>query len=224
VSTRLIGALIMTHGDDDGLRVPPRIAPTHAVILPIYRDDEGRAKVMEFIDGLMARLKDQRYDDVPLRIEVDDRDLRGGEKNWGWIKRGVPVRIEVGPRDVESGTVMYARRDKGARDKATLSRDEMAAQLPSILGDIQKRLFEQAKAYRKANTHRIDDHDEFVSLFKGDGGFAMAHWCGDREAEEKAKEMKVTIRCIPLDAEEEPGRCIITGKPSKRRVLFARSY
>ena len=232
VSTRLIGALIMSHGDDDGLRVPPRIAPTHAVILPIYRDDEGRAKVMEFIDQLVAEIGEQRYDDARIRVHVDDRDLRGGEKNWSWIKRGVPLRLEVGPRDVDSGTVMVARRDKGVRDKEKLPRGEVAAKLPAILADIQRSMLEQARAFRTEHTQVIDDWDDFVSFFTPTnkkqpeihGGFAMAHWSGEADTEDKVNDMKVTIRCIPLDGDAEPGRCVVSGRPSRQRVLFAKAY
>ncbi len=224
VSTRLIGALIMSHGDDDGLRVPPRLAPTHAVVLPIYRDDEGRSKVLAFVDQLRAAIAEQRYAGAPIRVEVDDRDLRGGEKNWSWIKKGVPVRIEVGPRDVDGGSVMYARRDQGLRDKHSLPLAEMARQLPAILGDIQAALYDQAKAYRDASTQNIDSWQDFTDYFAGDGGFAMAHWSGAAEVEDKAKDLKVTIRCIPLDAPEDPGRCVLTGAPSPRRVLFAKAY
>ena len=232
VSTRLIGALVMTHADDDGMVVPPRLAPDHIVVLPIYRDAEGRAKVMDYVDGLVKELRAQRYADAPLRVEVDDRDMRGGEKNWAWIKRGIPLRIEVGPRDVDQGALVYSRRDEGTRDKHSVSRAEFVERAPVILGEIQAQLFERAKAHREAHTQRIDSWDDFVAYFtpknkkrpEAHGGFALAHWCGDAEAEEKAKEMKVTIRCIPLDAEEEPGSCVITGRPSTRRVVFAKAY
>ncbi|MBW2455733.1 MAG: proline--tRNA ligase, partial [Deltaproteobacteria bacterium] len=232
VSTRLVGALVMTHSDDDGLIVPPRIAPAHVVILPIFRDPEGEAAVMEHVEKLAARLREQRYGDRPIEVEVDTRDLRGGEKNWSWIKRGVPIRIEVGPRDVEAGGAMVVRRDQGIRDKQSLTVDEIVATLPKTLDEIQTALFERAKAYRQEHTREIDDWDEFVAYFtpknkdqpEAHGGFAMAHWCGEAEVEEQIKEMKVTIRSIPIDGDDEPGRCIKTGKPSPRRVLFAKAY
>jgi len=232
VSTRLVGALIMTHSDDDGLVVPPRIAPAHVAILPIYRDEEGRAAVMAHVDQIAGKLRDKRYGDRPLEVEVDTRDLRGGEKNWSWIKRGVPIRVEVGPRDVESGGAMVVRRDQGIRDKQSLTVDEIVGKVPDMLDEIQQSLFDRAKAFREEHTQTIDDWDEFVDYFtpknknqpEAHGGFALAHWCGENEVEEQIKEMKVTIRSIPLDGDDEPGQCIKTGKPSPRRVLFAKAY
>jgi prolyl-tRNA synthetase len=232
VSTRLIGALLMTHADDDGLVVPPRIAPSHVVILPIYRDDEGRDKVLAYVEQLRAALVEQRYHGAPIRVEVDDRDLRGGEKNWSWIKRGIPLRVEVGPRDVDGDAVVYSRRDQGTRDKQSVGRSELVERIADILGEMQDNLLARAKAFRAEHTQKIDSYDDFVAFFtpknkkkpEPHGGFALAHWSGDAEAEDKAKAMKVTIRCIPLDAEEEEGTCVLTGKPSKRRVVFAKSY
>jgi prolyl-tRNA synthetase len=232
VSTRLIGALIMSHGDDDGMVMPPRVAPAHVVILPIYRDDAARGQVMEYVHSLAAELRAQRYADVPLVVEVDDRDISGGEKNWSWIRRGVPIRIEIGPRDVSSAGAVYYRRDKGVREKNFVTRAELVARLTEVLDEIQRGLFERAKAFRAEHTHRIDTWDDFVQFFtpknpskpEAHGGFALAHWSGEAEAEEKARELKVTIRCIPHDAEEEPGKCVITGKPSQRRVIFAKAY
>jgi prolyl-tRNA synthetase len=232
VSTRLIGALVMTHADDDGMVVPPRIAPAHVAILPIFRDDSAKAAVMEHVDRIAARLREQRFGDRQVEVEVDTRDLRGGEKNWSWIKRGVPIRIEVGPRDVEAGGAMFVRRDQGIRDKQSATVDELVAKVPIVLGEIQDALFERARAHRAEHTREIDDWDEFVDYFTPEnknqpephGGFAMAHWCGEAEVEEKIKEMKVTIRSTPLDGDATPGRCIMTGKPSARRVLFAKAY
>jgi prolyl-tRNA synthetase len=232
VSTRLVGALVMAHGDDDGLVVPPRVAPTHVVVLPIYRDDAGRQSVLAYCDELARALRAERYADRPVEVEIDDRDLRGGEKSWSWIKRGVPLRVEVGPRDVEQNAVTFARRDRPSRDKQSAPRAEFAAQVPAILAEMQKGLYDRALAFREASTRRIDDWDEFVSFFTPKnaqqpeihGGFALAHWCGDPAVEDTVKEMKVTVRCIPLGGEEEPGKCIVTGKPSPRRVVFAKAY
>jgi prolyl-tRNA synthetase len=231
VSTRLVGALVMTHADDDGMVVPPRLAPVHAVLLPIYRGDEGRAQVMPYVEALAAELRGKRYGDRAIEVEIDDRDLRGGEKNWGWIKRGAPLRIEVGPRDVEAGAVTYARRDQGPRDKHSVPRGELIDNASALLEQIQRGLFERASALREAHTRAIDSWDELAAFFTPKsseqpeihGGFAMAHWCGDPEVEDKAREMKVTIRCIPLE-KSEPGRCVLTGKPSPQRVVFAKAY
>ncbi|MEM9696573.1 MAG: aminoacyl--tRNA ligase-related protein, partial [Myxococcota bacterium] len=233
VSTRLIGALIMTHADDDGMVVPPMVAPSHVVLLPIYRDDEAREKVLAYCRALAAELRDQRYGERRIDVEVDDRDLRGGEKNWSWIKRGIPLRVEVGLRDVESEQVVVTRRDQGIRDKAFMPREEFVKTIPAILADMQKSLLERAKAFRSEHTRPIDAWDDFVDYFtphnkkkpEVHGGFALAHWCGEADAEEKVKsELKVTIRCIPLGAEDEAGTCVITGKPSARRVVFAKAY
>ena len=226
MTTRLIGAMVMTHGDDDGMVVPPRLAPAHLVILPIYRGDEGREQVMSYVNALAAELRAQTYEGAPISVEIDDRDLRGGEKNWSWIKRGIPLRVEVGPRDVEGGAVMYARRDEGTRDKHAMPRAEFVASAATLLGGIQERLFERARAFRSEHTRNIDDWDEFVEFFRSDkgGGFALAHWSGDPAVEEKVKDMKVTIRCIPLEGADEPGKCIVTGEPSKQRVVFAKAY
>jgi prolyl-tRNA synthetase len=232
VSTRLIGALIMTHGDDDGMVLPPRLAPTHAVILPIVRDDETRAKVMPFANKLAAELRAQRFADRPLEVEIDDRDLRGGEKNWGWIKKGVPLRIEVGPRDVDAGNVVYSRRDEPTKDKHTVAAAELTATASAILGSMQGKLLERAKTYRAEHTRSFDDWQELVAYFtpknaanpEAHGGFAMAHWAGGAAEEEKLKELKLTVRCIPLAGEDDPGKCIMTGKPSQRRVVIAKAY
>ena len=225
VSTRLVGALLMTHADDDGMVVPPKVAPSHAVILPIYRDADSRAAVMPFVEQLSARLRAERYGDRALEIEIDDRDIRGGEKNWGWIKRGVPLRIEVGPRDVEAGAVTLARRDRPVRDKETLAVDKLVAEAPALLDEMQRGLFERAAAFRREHTRNVDTWEDLVATFSSDeGGFAMAHWGGGPEVEEKLKELKATIRCIPLDGEDEPGRCVLTGAPSPRRVVMAKAY
>jgi prolyl-tRNA synthetase len=235
VSTRLVGALIMTHADDDGLVVPPRIAPVHLVILPIYRDDAGRAAVLEYAVELKQQLLDAwpagKYD---LEVKIDDRDMRGGEKNWIWVKRGVPIRVEVGPRDVEAGNVVYKRRDQAPFDKHIVPRAQLVAEAAVILDDIQNTLLERAKAFRAEHTCDIDDWDELIAYFKPDnpnkpaahGGFARVHWDGGATLEERLKKHKITVRCIPLADESQggPGKCIATGEPSERRVIVAKAY
>jgi prolyl-tRNA synthetase len=234
-TTRLIGAMLMTHGDDDGALMPPRVAPTQAVILPIYRDDDTRARVLSYVDALASELGQQRYDDQPIRVEIDKRDLRGGEKNWSWIKRGVPIRIEVGPRDVESDAIIYNRRDKGVRDKHTMPRAELVASIPDILDAVQVGMIERARAFRAEHSRAIDSWDDFVAFFTPrntaepeiHGGFVLAHALEDPKVEEAIKDLKVTVRCIPLDDEAaaaEPGRCIVTGEPTRQRLLFAKAY
>lgn len=241
VSTRLVGALIMSHSDDDGLVLPPRLAPAHVVILPVYRGDDTRAKVDEYIDGLAKELRAQRFGDRPVEVEVDRRDIRGGDKQWEWVKKGAPLRVEIGPRDVDGGVAMVARRDRSPKDKSSMTRAELTARVPEILGDIQAALYARALAMRDANTHVINSRADFDAFFgsKGDekgiqGGFALAHWCGDPAIEAEVKDAhKVTIRCIPTggfegapwaDAVVGGGQCIFTGKPSAQRVVFARSY
>ena len=231
VSTRLIGGMIMTHADDDGLVVPPRLAPQHAVIIPIYRDDAGRAEVLAYCKSLQQELLAQTFHGRPVTVTIDDRDLRGGEKTWGWIKKGVPLRIEVGPRDLAAGAAMVARRDTG--EKAVVPRAELVSGIAARLQAIQDNLLARAKAFRESHTRRIDTWEELKAFFTAanperpeiHGGFALCHWNGSAEVEKRLKEeLKVTIRCIPLGAPAEPGKCVVTGEPSPRRVVMAKAY
>ena len=231
VSTRLIGGMIMTHADDDGLVVPPRLAPQHAVIIPIYRDDAGRAEVLAYCKSLQQELLAQTFHGRPLVVTIDDRDLRGGEKTWGWIKKGVPLRIEVGPRDLAAGVAMVARRDTA--EKAAVPRAELVSGIAARLQAIQDNLLARARAFQAANTKVIDTFEELKAYFTPKnaerpeihGGFALCHWNGSTEVEKRLKEeLKVTIRCIPLGAEASPGKCVVTGEPSARRVVMAKAY
>ena len=231
VSTRLIGALIMTHSDDDGLVLPPKLAPAHVVLLPIYRSDEERAAVLDYCQTLKQELEAQDYGDGKVRVRLDDRDLRGGEKNWQHIKRGVPLRAEVGPRDIEKDSVFLARRDTG--NKEGIERTQFVATVGGILDEIQTGLYERALQLREQNTRVIDDLDEFRAYFTPSnankpeihGGFALCHFNEeDPTVEEELKKLKVTIRCIPLEGDNEPGICLFTGKPSKKRAVFAKAY
>ena len=230
VSTRLIGALIMTHSDDDGLVLPPKIAPAHAVILPIYRKDEDRATVMEYCQKLKQELIGQSYAGRQIEVLIDDRDLRGGEKTWQQIKKGVPLRLEVGPRDVASDSVFLGRRDKSAKDKKSVSRADLVANIGSMLDEIQSGLFNRALAYREEHTREIDSLDEFREFFKStdekkiEGGFAVSPWCEDPEVVKILKEMKVTTRCIPENQEPIDAKCIFTGKPTTQKAVFAKAY
>ncbi len=233
MSTRLIGTLIMAHADDDGLILPPRVAPTHVVILPITPKEDTKAAVLEAAHQLAARIREEIFHHAPPEVEVDARDLNGGVKSWEWIKKGVPIRVEIGPRDLEKGTVAVTRRDKGVKEKEFLPMEEFASRVPGLLQAIQTNLYERALAHRDANTRDIDTTEEFYAFFTPKdankpeihGGFARAHWDGTPETEAKIKEdLKVTIRCIPADAPEEDGLSIVSGKPSKRRVLWAKSY
>ena len=234
VSTRLVGTLIMAHGDDDGIKLPPMVAPTQVIILPIVPKEENRDSVMTAVHKLADRLDDAKYAGLPLRVEVDDRDMHGGAKNWEWIKKGAPIRVEIGPRDVEKGSVAVARRDKPHKEKQFIGAQEFLQEVGNILQQIQSNLLEEATEFRDANMQKIDAMEEFIKFFTPSntekpeihGGFALCHWAGSNEEEEKiAKDYKVTIRCIPHgDQFTEEGTCILTGKPSNRRVVFSKAY
>jgi prolyl-tRNA synthetase len=232
VSTRLIGGMIMTHADDDGMVCPPRLAPRQIVIVAIARKPEDRPRVIEYCTALAKELRALRYNDEKVRVELDVKE--GGGRHWGWIKKGVPVILEVGLRDIESGTVSVARRDRAG--KANIAHGEFVSTLPMLLQDIQDSLFARAKAFQEANTKTIDTKDEFYAFFADPpkkkpndptpihGGFALTHYNGDPALEEKIKnDLKVTVRCIPLSG-GEPGVCAFTGEPSKQRVVWAKSY
>ncbi len=230
VSTRLIGALIMTHGDDDGLIVPPKLAPRHVVLLPIYRNDEERARVLAYCEELKRDLESQQYGEQRVRVAMDDRDIRGGDKNWHHIKRGVPIRAEVGPKDIAKQAAFVARRDTG--EKTSMDRNELVQRIPEILQEIQDGLLQRARSYRDENTHRIDTLSDFRDFFtpKNEsrpeihGGFALSHWHEDPAVMKTLRELKVTLRCIPSNQEPEEGKCIFTGKPSRGRVVFSKAY
>lgn len=225
-TTRLIGALIMTHSDDDGLVLPPRIASAHLVIIPILHNKEAEATVMKYCDELQERLKKTFYQDLPLRVIVDKREMRGGEKSWGWIKKGIPLRLEVGMREIESGNLQVARRDKPHKEMTTFKETEVV----SLLEEIQANLLAKAVAFRDEHTVEINSQKEFYDFFtaKGEeihGGFALCHWNGDPQIEAKVKEdLNVTIRCIPHHLPKQEGTCIFTGEKSTQRVIFAKSY
>lgn len=225
VSTRLIGGLIMTHADDDGLRIPPKLAPSHVVILPIYRDDEQRTAVLDYVNSLKQELESQSYDGSPIRVRIDDRDLRGGEKSWSWVKKGVPVRVEVGPRDIESNGVFVSQRTVAGKGQPQ-PRSEFVAGISQTLENIQATLLEQALEYRQANTTTITSVDEFRDYFKGDdGGFAYAPWKECETLNAEIAKMKVTTRCIPLEQPEgDPGNCLFTGEPATAWAIFAKAY
>jgi prolyl-tRNA synthetase len=233
MTTRMVGTVVMAHGDDDGVVLPPRIAPTHIVILPITTKEDTRGAVLEACHKLAARLRDNRYADLPVEVEVDQRELGGGVKNWEWIKKGVPLRVEIGPRDLEKNAVTVSRRDQPVKTKESMATEEFVARAPEILASIQESLYERAKQFRDANTCVINSKKEFYDFFTPEdpakpeihGGFALAHWNGSREIEEQIKnDLKVTIRVIPLDDSSEQGQCLFTGEPSARRVIWAKSY
>lgn len=219
VSTRLMGALIMTHSDDKGLVLPPKLAPFQVVIVPIYRSDEELTTITSFVEGIKKDLKR-----AGVTIKYDDRDTyKPGFKFAEHEFRGVPVRIAVGPRDVSNNTVEVARRD--TLEKLTYEVTGLSEKIKALLDEIQTSLFENALKRRENKTFKADTWDEFCSILDSTGGFIYAHWDGTPETEDKIKELtKATIRCIPLENPEEEGHCVYSGKPSKERVLFARAY
>jgi prolyl-tRNA synthetase len=233
VSTRMIGMVIMAHGDDDGIILPPRIAPTHIVIQPIIPKEQHREAVLEAANTLATELRQQHFHHDALTVRVDDRDMQGGAKNWEWIKKGIPVRIEIGPRDLEKGTVAVARRDRGHKDKAFISNSELIATVTALLQEIQDGLFQRALDFQRQNTTEIDSKEAFYDHFKQQGkgntntsGWVSAHWAGSNEDEDEIKkDLQVTIRCIPFARDyQESGTCFFTGKPSNQRLIFAKSY
>ena len=232
VSTRLIGALIMTHADDNGMIIPPRIASAHIVILPIYKNDEEREKIFAVVNEIGKKVSKLRFHDRKIVIKVDDRDIRGGEKNWYWIKKGAPLKIEIGPKDLEKNTIAVLRRDNPSLKKSFIEVEEFVSNLIDTLDDIQNNMYNKAKKLLIDNTFEIDNYNEFVKFFTPKninkpeihGGFASSHWCGSVDCEERVKKFKVTIRNIPSSTKEEKGKCIICGKDSNKRVIFAKSY
>lgn len=219
VSTRLMGALIMAHSDDDGLILPPKLAPIHVVIVPIFKNDDELARVTARAENLQAELRK-----LGFSVKFDNRDTyKPGFKFAEWELKGVPVRIAIGPRDVENGTVEVARRD--TKEKQVVKLDEVASKLPALLDDIQRTIYHRALQFRQEHTTEVSTYDELKNVLDDKGGFVSAHWDGTKETEAAIKEeTKATIRCIPIDAKEEQGTCIYSGKPSQRRVLFARAY
>jgi len=231
VSTRLIGGMIMTHSDDDGLVVPPRLAPTQVAILPVTPKEDSRSQVLEACERLEKELKEQSAFDLPVRVEMDDRDLRGGEKYWQWVKKGVPLTVEIGPRDLENGSVFVGRRDQGGKREG-MSQNEFVSSAGHLLQEIQKNLFEQAKAFQEEHTRDIDTQEEIYEFFTPKntakpeihGGFARIHWDRNAKWEEQLKnDLKVTVRCIP-EGESESGVCPFSGETSPGRVVVAKSY
>jgi prolyl-tRNA synthetase len=223
-TTRLVGALIMTHSDDQGLVLPPRVAPIHVAIVPIYRKDEERAAVLERAGALAALLREDG-----LTVELDAREgLKPGAKYYEWERKGVPLRLEIGPRDLEAGTVMAKRRPAGS-EKEKLPMEGLGPAVGQVLDELQADLLARARARLEANTVLVDTWDDFAAVFEGAGSkFVHAHWDGTTETELAIKEAtKATVRCLPLEGQGppiEPGRCIKTGRPSARRVLFAKNY
>jgi prolyl-tRNA synthetase len=219
VSTRLIGGLVMTHSDDEGLVLPPRIAPIQVVIVPIYKGEEQKQVLDEKVGELVKSFKA-----AGIRVKYDNSDhARPGWKFAEYELKGVPIRIAIGARDLENKQVELARRD--TKEKAAVAMEGLTQTVENLLVEIQNNLFERAKQYRDEHITKVDTWDEFMQVLDTKGGFISAHWDGTAETEDKIKELaKATIRCIPLDNVLENGKCVLTGKDSTQRVLFARAY
>jgi prolyl-tRNA synthetase len=220
LSTRFVGAIVMVHGDDQGLILPPRLAPYQAIIVPIFKSDDEKRTVFE-----AARKMSKELAAAEIRVKIDERDgMSPGFKFNDWEMRGVPLRIELGPKDVASGNVVLARRDRPGREgKTTVSQQGIATVASQLLGEIQEALFQRALEFRKANTATPKDYGEFKAAVEK--GFAMAHWCGSADCEAKIKEeTKATMRCIPLEQTAGPGKCIFCGKAAAEQGVFARAY
>lgn len=233
VTTRLLGAMIMVHGDDHGLCLPPKIAPYHAVIIPILTKAERNEEVLRAAQKMKAELETCFYDGSPVRVFIDGRDIRAGEKGWMWVKKGVPLRIEIGPRDLETDSCVVTVRDDPQLTKQVMSHAQLLRTIEEMLADFQERLFQRARSFRDQHIRSdLSSFEEMKAFFtpKNEekpeihGGFVRAKWCGDPATEELLKEMKVTIRSIPFDQSLTEGRCIITGRPATVDAIFAKSY
>jgi prolyl-tRNA synthetase len=224
-STRMIGGLIMTHSDDNGLVLPPKIAPVQVVILPIVRKPQDAEMVMDYCEKLKTEIQQQTYHQEAIRVEVDARDINGGEKFWHYVKRGVPIRIEVGPRDIAGDSLFISRRDQ-VTNKFSLPRQQFVHELPQILAEMQQSLYDHALNYQKMHSHEFTNLNEFKDFFAGDnpGGFAYVFSSEDESIEPVLKEYKISARCIPLATMEERGVCIFTGNPGAQKIIYAKAY
>lgn len=233
MTTRLIGSIIMCHGDDDGIRLPPRIAQRQVVIIPVIPKPDMEEQVLAYAEQVAAALRKVYFYGKPLQVWIDKRDRRGGEKNWEWIKKGVPVRLEVGPRDIESQSSMLYRRDRPHKEKQAIQVAQLPIVVPQILEDIQQTYYQQALAYRDAHIYQhIENFEQMRAFFtpKNEdkpeihGGFVLAKWCGDPATEEMLSELKVTIRCLPVQQSGTVGKCVLTGREATLDAIFAKSY
>lgn len=227
-TTRLIGGMIMTHSDDDGLVLPPKIAPLHVVIVPVTHKSENPQAILDYCEKLKSDLQTKIFNNKPVKVKVDTHDKRPGDKMWGWIKKGVPVRLEIGPQELEKNSVFMGRRDLTPKDKQAVQASEFVDGISDLLEEIQRNIFQKAVKFRDENSYRVNSAEEFYDCFKEGSdkdGFVWAYWIGDPETEEKLKaEFKVTPRCLPLSERGKLGKCIFTGQEGAPMTVFARSY
>jgi prolyl-tRNA synthetase len=233
VSSRMIGAIIMVHSDDDGLRLPPKVAPKQVIIIPMLNKPELAEQVLAYSREVAESLSKVSYDGRPVQVKLDERDMRPVEKKWQWIKRGAPIRLEIGPRDMESDSVFMGRRDQGVKEATGVSRADLPDAVVKALGEMQQNYFDQAKAILEANINReIDNFEALKAYFTPKntqkpeihGGFAWTKWCDSPACEEKAAAMKITIRCLPLEQSGTEGKCVICGETAKTDAIFAKAY
>ena len=228
VSTRLIGGLIMTHSDDDGLVLPPKIAPIHIVIIPLIHKPENKEAILDYCNELNIKLAALTYNGQNIRVEIDLKEKTPGEKSWGWVKKGVPIRLEIGHKEVANNSVFMGRRDLTPTDKNCVDMKEFIAKAEEILTEIQDNLFKRAKDFQEINSFTANSREEFYKFFKKEStqpGFVAAYWAGDDKTENELKQrLKVTARCIPLATEAQLGKCIFTGVDDAPLTLFARAY
>ena len=228
VSTRLIGTLIMAHSDDDGLVLPPRVATQQIIIIPVTPKEDSRDAIIDACEALAEVLrKEKRYGDQPLRVLVDKRDVGGGVKKWDWVKKGAPIRIEIGPRDLESGKVCLQRRDQAPNEKSFITKEDFIRNSSDILDEIHHSLLTKTTTLRDSNITECKDLSEFKKHWGQDTpGWLITPWDGSREEEEAlSKEHKITIRCLPLDMQDEDeAPCFLTGKGTKQKAIWGRSY
>ncbi len=229
VTTRLIGSMVMIHSDDDGLILPPKIAPVHVVIMPLIRNDADKDKIMAYCENIAQALRAMQFAGVALQVELDVTDKRPGEKAWGWVKKGVPIRLEIGLQELEKNSVFMGRRDQAYNEKSSINQQEFLQNVLQILNEMQVNIFNKAKAFQEKNTREIKTVEEMYQFFdpkdENSGGFALAAWCDEPVSEEKLKQdLKVTPRVIPAYLNGKTGNCIFTGKPNSPYTIFAKSY
>lgn len=224
MSTRLIGGLIMTHSDDDGLVLPPKVAPKQAVILPIYRTDEEKQSVLAACHDLKAKIEAVVWDGEPVRVLVDDRDMRGGDKTWQWVKKGIPLRIEIGPRDLAAKSAVIKRRDQGVKEKVVLDWQACVDAIADVFTQMQQGLLSQAQSRMEAHITDVDSLEAFEAFFAKSTGFVRCFAVDSESILPKLKALNVSARCMPWEDNDQEGTCIFTGKKVLRKIVFAKAY